>query len=74
MRRARRIDELMQDPHFPYHIGQLVGATEMAAWVLTAPDANEEMKRVGAKLTETVGWFFTDNNAEGFGWTGKEAK
>ena len=59
MKRARPMDELLRDTGFPYHVGQLIGATEMAAhWMALQQDA--DVKAMGAKLSEAVAWFFHD--------------
>ena len=71
VRRARRIDELTKDPRFPYHVGQLIGAVEMAAFILIHGE-DEHLRRLGQKLGEAGNWFFTDDNTEGFGWTKEE--
>lgn len=55
-RRSRSLDELLRDPHFPYHVGRLMGATEMTAhWLSTR---GEEEQRMGARLAAIVDWFF----------------
>lgn len=54
------MDELLVDPEFPYHVGQLTGAAEMAAhWMALQQDGDTQ--RMGEKLSEAVGWFFKDN-------------
>jgi hypothetical protein len=62
-RRARPIEELIRDPRFPYHVGQLIGATEMAAWWMRT-QGNEETQKMGGKLAEAVGWFFAEGTPE----------
>lgn len=62
-RKARTLEELLNDNGFPYHVGQLMGATEMAAhWLKLRDDA--DAKAMGEKLSEIVGWFFVDENTE----------
>lgn len=51
------MEDLLRDTAFPYHIGQLVGAVEVAAhWMSLADDPHT--KEMGRKLEEVVGWFF----------------
>lgn len=58
-RKARPMEELLQDRAFSFHVGQLMGAAEMAShWLKLREDP--EAKAMGEKLAEVVGWFFTD--------------
>ena len=67
-RRARTLEDLLNDRQFPYYVGKLVGATEMVShWLKLRDDA--EAKAVGEKLGEVVGWFFEDENLERRGKT-----
>ena len=59
-RKARPLDELMQDQSLAYHIGQLQGAVEMVAWQLSLEE-DERMKKLGEKLAEVSGWFFKEH-------------
>lgn len=59
IRRSRTIEELLQDKTFPYHVGQLIGASEMVAHWMTI-HGDEDTKQMGYKLAETVGWFFKE--------------
>ena len=57
VRKAKPIEELRGDPRYPFHVGQLVGACEMAAhWMRLQED--ETTKRMGKRLAEASGWFF----------------
>jgi hypothetical protein len=56
-RKARPLEELLQDQGIAYHIGQLIGAVEMAAWQLSQTE-DAKMKSMGEKLAEVSGWFF----------------
>lgn len=63
-RRARTMDELIEDKDFLYHIGQLTGAAEMVShWMMMQED--QETKDMGHKLQEVVNWFFQRKRAEG---------
>jgi hypothetical protein len=57
-RKAHPLDELLRDQNFAYHIGQLMGAVEMASWRLSQSE-DKEMQDLGRKLGEISGWFFT---------------
>jgi hypothetical protein len=57
VRRAKRIDDLRGDPRFPFHIGQLIGACEMAAFWMQGHD-QPEVQRMGERLAQASGWFF----------------
>lgn len=62
MKRARPMEELLRDGHFPYHVGQLLGATEMAGhWMRTHDDP--VVKELGAKLEEVASWFFLEDQS-----------
>lgn len=62
-RRARAMHELQKDPAFAFHVGQLIGAAEMAAhWMRLQDDA--AVKSVGGKLAETVAWFFREGESD----------
>lgn len=64
LRRARGMNELLEDSGFPYHVGQLIGAAEMAAfWMQMHPD--QDTKDMGTKLSESVNWFFKDSKGRG---------
>jgi len=58
-RRARPYDELVGDPEFVFRIWRLVGAVEMASWVLSQSE-DEKMKELGKRLEDQVSWFFAD--------------
>jgi hypothetical protein len=58
-RRSRDLNELLRDPHFPYHVGRLMGAAEMAAhWMITQEDP--QTKQMGRRLADIVSWFFEE--------------
>jgi hypothetical protein len=76
-RRGRNFEDLMRDPHFHYQVGRLIGAGEMAGhWMSLQKE--EQTKEMGAKLQETVGWFFIDEEhkasppTEGVDMAGRE--
>jgi hypothetical protein len=50
-------DELLHDANLPYQLGRLVGAATMAAHLLGQRD-DPEVKAIGDKLAEIVGWFY----------------
>jgi hypothetical protein len=56
-RKARSLSDLTADPGFHYHVGQLIGAMQMASHVLTMHD-DAEVQEVGRRLYEASGWFF----------------
>lgn len=58
-RKARSLDDLLQDSALAYRIGQLIGAVEMTAWRLSMHE-DEEMKDLALKLQQVSDWFFTD--------------
>ena len=59
-RKPKEIGKLMEDPQFPFMVGRLMGASEMAAhWMMTHSD--EEQRNIGHKLLNVVDWFFTDD-------------
>jgi hypothetical protein len=57
VRKAKPIEELRGDPRFPFHVGQLIGAVEMASFWMLGHEA-PEVKRMGERLQQSVGWFF----------------
>lgn len=59
-RKARTMEELLGDSGFPYHVGQMIGAAEMAAWWMSLQE-DADTQKMGEKLAETVNWFFKDN-------------
>jgi len=63
-RKAKTIDEMLEDRGFPYHVGQLIGAAEMASHMLqNHPEG--DVQRIGTKLGEVVNWFFKDSGGKG---------
>jgi hypothetical protein len=54
----------MEDPYFPYQMGRLVGASEMAASLLTNQDS-PDVKAIGANLGRVVEWFFEPDRQKG---------
>lgn len=58
MRRARSLNDVLEDKNFVYQVGKLVGAAEMTSHWLQLQKENEEAQALGAKLHEVVGWFF----------------
>jgi len=58
--KVRPMEEILRDSGFPYHVGQLTGAAEMAAHWMTLHE-DEEVKAMGAKLGEVVRWFFAED-------------
>jgi hypothetical protein len=58
------MQEMLNDPHFTYQVGRLVGAAEMAAHHMQL-HGDEETKSAGVALKAVVDWFFV---------SGEEAK
>jgi len=56
-RKPKPFDNLASDPAFPYQMGRLVGAAEMAGQLLTHQE-NPDIKQIGDNLNHVVGWFF----------------
>jgi hypothetical protein len=54
---------LAEDSQFPYHMGRLVGAAEMASVLLTNQD-NPDVKQIGENLGQVVNWFFEGQEAQ----------
>lgn len=60
-RKARPLDELLKDPHFPYQVGRLIGASEMVShWLELQKD--ETAQEMGRKLGTVVDWYFEEEN------------
>jgi hypothetical protein len=57
MWRSKPIDELRTDPRFPFHVGQLIGATIMVSHWMAMQD-DPMTKAMGRRLEESAGWFF----------------
>ena len=51
------MQEMLNDPHFTYQVGRLVGASEMAAHHMQL-HGDEETKSAGLALKTVVDWFF----------------
>jgi hypothetical protein len=60
-KKPRPMEELLRDSAFPYQVGKLVGAASMAAYWMTLSE-DDESKKMGEKLNEMVGWFYTEQN------------
>lgn len=58
-RRVRGINELMADPEFPYMIGRMVGAAEMAAYWMELQD-EPQTQSMGKRLHGVTAWFLDD--------------
>jgi hypothetical protein len=57
LRKAKTIEDLLQDKTMPYRVGQLIGAAEMAShWMQMQED--HATQAMGDKLADVVGWFF----------------
>ena len=56
-RRVKPMNEMLQDPDFSLRIGRLIGASEMAGYVLTRVE-NPDYKHVGEQLAFVAEWFF----------------
>jgi len=63
-RKAKEFGTLVDDSTFPFHVGQLIGAAEMASHVLKRHE-DAQMQHLGQKLAEVVNWFFKDVPPEG---------
>jgi hypothetical protein len=58
-RKHRDLIEIQQDPHFPFYVGRLMGASEMIShWLSLQPDP--EAQEFGKRLNKIVGWFLTE--------------
>jgi hypothetical protein len=56
-RRARTLDDLLDDKAFLFHVGQLIGATQMVShWMSNHVEG--DVKDMGEKLSESSDWFF----------------
>jgi hypothetical protein len=62
-RKAKSIDEMIEDRTFIWHIGQLIGAAEMASHMLSNHPEGD-VQRIGDKLGEVVTWFFKDSGGK----------
>jgi hypothetical protein len=60
-RRARPVEEVERDPEFHFHVGQLIGAMQMAGYVLVLHD-DPKVQEVGRRLWESSGWFFVGSD------------
>jgi hypothetical protein len=58
-RKARTMDELVEDKTFLYHVGQLIGSAEMASHIMQN-HVEGDIQRLGDKLAEASGWFFKE--------------
>jgi hypothetical protein len=56
-RKSRSLEELLNDPHFPYHVGRLMGASEMAAYWMAIQE-DEQTQEMGKRLAAIVSWFY----------------
>ena len=57
------MEELQQDPNFPYYVGRLMGASEMTAHWLTLQQ-NPDAQEMGQRLMMVAGWFLTDADVD----------
>lgn len=57
MRRQREWREIMSDPRTPYMIGRLVGASDMAAALLSQEGESMNAQKIGQVLKEISGFF-----------------
>lgn len=62
-RKQRDLNELQQDPHFPFYVGRLMGASEMVSHWLTLQESPEAVE-MGNRLGVVVGWFLLDEPEE----------
>ena len=58
LRRNKGIDlsELQSNPHFPFYVGRLVGASEVTSHWLSMQHGTEQQE-MGRRLGMVVGWF-----------------
>lgn len=56
-RKARDVKEITADPAFHFQIGSMIGAMQMAGYVLVLHE-DEKVQEVGRRLYEASGWFF----------------
>jgi hypothetical protein len=57
VRRQREWREIMSDPRTPYMIGRLVGASDMAAALLSQEGESMNAQKIGQVLKEISGFF-----------------
>lgn len=65
------MQEMLNDPHFTYQVGRLVGAAEMAAHHMQL-HGDEETKSAGVALKAVVDWFFISGEDTKRGTTPEE--
>jgi len=53
----------VNDPEFVFRIYRMVGAVEMASWILGKSE-DEKMQDLGRKLEEQASWFFTEQEVK----------
>jgi hypothetical protein len=58
-RKPKPISELMRDPAFPYQVGRLVGASEMASQLLLKQET-PDTQTIGVNLANMVAWWFEE--------------
>jgi hypothetical protein len=56
-RKARPVEEFVNDKAFGYQLGVMVGAMQMAGHVLTLHE-DEKVHEIGKRLYEASSWFF----------------
>jgi hypothetical protein len=62
-RKARTMEELVEDKTFLFHVGQLIGSAEMASHVMQN-HMEGDIQRLGDKLAEASGWFFKESRSD----------
>jgi hypothetical protein len=66
VRRPRPTTEIIEDREYLFHLGQLIGAAEMAAhWF--SMQSSEEAVKMGEKLQGVVNWFFVEGEKSDHG-------
>ena len=58
-RDQKRIDEVLLHPSFPYQMGRLIGASELASYWMSIHE-DVEIRRMGERLGNVAAWFFHD--------------
>lgn len=62
-RKPKDPNELLKDPQTPWHVGRLMGASEMVSHLLMIRD-DPELQEIGRRLSSVVEWFFTDDQVK----------
>jgi len=58
-RKPKEFYKMIEDPTFPYRIGRITGAAEIASQLLLHQE-KPDVQIIGTALGNTVAWFFDD--------------